>query len=99
MSNVGVHGELTGSVTRMQLWNKKAKGTLIVVLINGILGIISAQLASLVYRKWGWSFFATMAVILLVLLFSLSPVTSRILRASNSGSSDQSKSSDAGKYK
>jgi hypothetical protein len=97
VSSVDVLLDPMAAVTRMQLWNKKAKGTLIVALINGIAGGVSVQLAIVAYRQWGWHIFATMPVILLVLLLALFPVTSRILRASHSESSDQSRSTDPGK--
>jgi hypothetical protein len=98
-SSVDVLLEPTAAVTRMQLWNKKAKGTLTVALINGILGGVSVQLASLAYRQWGWHLFATTPVIMLILVMALFPVTSKILRASHSASfdSDQSKPTDARK--
>lgn len=85
------------AVIRMQLWNKRTKGVLIVALINGIAGAASARLATLAYRQSGWSITATELVILPVLLLALSPVTLKILRAFYSETSDQSKSTDASK--
>jgi hypothetical protein len=97
VSSVDVLLEPTAAVTRMQILNKKAKGILIVALINGIVGGMSVPLAILAYRHWGWHLFATLPVLMLTLLMALFPVTSKILRASHSASfdSDQSKPTDA----
>ena len=80
----------------MQIWSRKSKGVLLVALINGLAGGMSLQLAIQIYKRWGWSLFGSMAVILAVLLLAISPLTWRITRRS-SDETDPCKSVDAGK--
>ena len=64
----------------MQLWNRRSKGVLLVVLINAFAGVISTKIATQIYRRWGWSLSGSELVLFLLLLIALFPVTHRILR-------------------
>jgi hypothetical protein len=69
----------------MQVGNRKAVGTLLVALINGILGGISVLIAIQLYKRLGWSLFGSMAIISMALMFGATPVTSRIMRRFSEG--------------
>jgi hypothetical protein len=81
----------------MQLSNKHLKGLLAVALINAIVAMASEYLASLAYRRLGWSVLGTSAVIMPVLLIAVMPVTYKILRAYTGDNTNQSKSADTKK--
>jgi hypothetical protein len=82
----------------MQLRNRKAKGTILVALINGCLGGLSTILAIQLYRRLGWSIFASMPVISVPFMVAALPVTSRIRRRFSDGT-DQSSPIDRSRCK